>query len=161
MKTLNQLILDYTKHLQQGDLQVAYRGILDYIGKLRNDFVSKYPDYEIGNNVYQGYMDMSYFSLNIKQLKVKGLKIAIVYLHQKGAFEIWLSARNREILKKHKTILNGKALEGSSFFHDVDNEDAIIECTLTSEPDFDKQTLLTEIIEDGTEKFLSAITILL
>lgn len=88
MKTLNQLIFDYTKHLQQGDLQIAYKGILAYMGKLRSDFVSKYPDYEIGNNVYQGYMDMSYFSLNVKQLKDKGLKIAIVYLHEKGAFEI-------------------------------------------------------------------------
>lgn len=160
MKTLNQLIFDYTKYLQQGDLQVAYKGILNYMGKLRSDFVSEYPDYEIGN-VYQGYMDMSYFSLNVKELKDKGLKIAIVYLHEKGSFEIWLSARNRDILKKYKTILNGKALEGSSFFHDSDNEDAIIECTLTSKPNFDKQTSLTEIIKEGTEKFISVVTLLL
>lgn len=161
MKTLNQLITDYTKHLHQGDLRVAYKGILDYLSQLRSDFASKYPDYEIGSNIYQGYMDMSYFSLNTEKLKEKGLKIAIVYLHEKGAFEIWLSARNREILKKYKTIFNGKVLEGISVFHDADNEDAVIECTLTSEPDFDKQISMTEIIEKGTEKFVTAITKLL
>ena len=81
MKTLNQLISEYTSHLQQGDLQAAYKGILNYLGILRSEFVRKYPDYEIGS-IYQGYMDMSYFSLNTKQLKEKGLKIAIVLLTQ-------------------------------------------------------------------------------
>lgn len=158
MKTLNQLISAYTKHLQQGDLQVAYKGILDYMSKLRSHFVSKYPNYEISGNIYQGYMDMSYFSINTKQLKDKGLKIAIVYLHEKGSFEIWLSARNRAILKKYKTILNSTALESVPVFHDADNEDAAIECTLTAEPDFDKQGVLTEIIEGSTEEFISVIT---
>lgn len=157
MKTLNELILDYTKQLQLGELQVAYKGILDYLNKLRNDFANKYHEYEIGNNIYQGYMDMSYFSLNTKQLKDKGLKIAIVYLHEKGAFEVWLSARNREILKKYKVLFNDDAVEGISVFHDDDNQDAIIEYTLTSEPDFDNQALLIDIIQDGTEKFLSVI----
>ena len=147
MKTLNQIIVDYTAHLQQGQLQIAYKGILDYLGSLNSDFPSKYPDYEIGSHIYQGYMDMSYFSLYTNQLKQKGLKIAIVYLHEKAAFEVWLSARSREIMKRYKTIFTAKALKGISVFHDADNEDAVIECTLTSEPDFDKQFLLTEIIE--------------
>lgn len=31
MKTLNQLISDYTCHLQQGEIQLAYKGILEFI----------------------------------------------------------------------------------------------------------------------------------
>lgn len=42
MKTLNQLIDDYTCHLQQGEIQLAYKGILEFIGKLRADFVKGY-----------------------------------------------------------------------------------------------------------------------
>lgn len=59
MKTLNQLISDYTAHLRQGELQLAYRGILELIGKLRAGFIKRYPQYDI-SGVYQGYMDMSY-----------------------------------------------------------------------------------------------------
>lgn len=76
MKNLNQLISGYTSQLQQGDIQLAYKGILEYIGKLRADIVKKYPSCDI-SSIYQGYMDMSYFSLSTKILKDKGLKIAV------------------------------------------------------------------------------------
>lgn len=161
MKTLNQLVTDYTNQLRQGELRIAYKGILDYLGKLRSEFAEKHPCYETGSNIYQGYMDMSYFSLNTERLKEKGLKVAIVYLNEKSAFEIWLSARNREILKKYKTIISCPALKGISVFHDADNEDAVIECTLTPNPDFDDQISLTEEIKSGTEKFIAALTGLL
>lgn len=160
MKTLNQLINDYTHILQQRDIQVAYKGILDFVGRLRSGLINKYPEYEIGN-IYQGYMDMSYFPLSTKSLKDNGLKIAIVYMHEKGAFEVWLSARNREIIKKYKSILEDKVMDNISVFHDDSNEDAVIEYTLTSMPDFDNPDLLTKIIEKGTQKFVSAITNLL
>ena len=96
MKTLNQLINDYTCHLQQGEIQLAYKGILEFSGKLRAYFIKKYPHWDT-SSIYQGYMDISYFSLSTKPLKDKGLKIAIVYLHEKGDFEVWLSARKRNI----------------------------------------------------------------
>ncbi len=82
MKTLNELIEAYTHHLHQGEIQVAYKGIMDFFGKLRAELIKKYPYYDV-SSIYQGYMDMSYFSLTTKPLKDKGLKIAIVYLHEK------------------------------------------------------------------------------
>lgn len=157
MKTLNELILDYTSHVRQGDLQTAYKGILDYMGRLRREFVAMYQDYEVGNSIYQGYMDMSYFSINTAQLNEKGLKIAIVYLHAKGTFEIWLSARNREIGKKYKTVFDDELMTKLAFFHDSDNADSIIEYTLMSDPDFDDQNGMSEGIIKGTEKFISAV----
>ncbi len=33
MKTLNELIEAYTNHLQQGEIQIAYKGILEFLGK--------------------------------------------------------------------------------------------------------------------------------
>ncbi len=159
MKSLTLLIRDYTYSLQQGGLQVAYKGILEIIGKLRADFIKKYPYYEIGS-VYQGYMDMSYFSLSTKLLKDNGLKIAVVYLHEKGDFEVWLSARNREISKQYESLKN-IALDGLDVFHDDNNQDAIIECVLISTPDFDDLTSLINIIEQRVEKFISTITSLL
>lgn len=157
MKTLNQLINDYTNCLQQGEVQIAYKGILEFIGKLRADFIKKYPHYDV-SGVYQGYMDMSYFSLNTKDLKDKGLKIAVVYLHENGNFEVWLSARNRAILKNYESVVNNIIADNKTMFHDKNNPDAIIEFTLTADPNFDEQTSLIDTIEQGTEKFIDTIT---
>jgi hypothetical protein len=156
MKTLNELIKDYTAHLQQGDMQIAYKGIIDFIGKLRAEFIKRYPHYDI-SNIYQGYMDMSYFALSIKALKDKGLKIAIVYLHDKGSFEVWLSARNRQIAKSYTNSLNTKISGDSDLFHDDNNPDAVIEYILTTTPDFENQFLLIDVIHKGVEKFIAAI----
>lgn len=160
MKTLNQLICEYTYYLQQGEIQTAYKGIIEFIGKLRADVIKKFPHYDIGS-LYQGYMDMTYFSLSTKLLKDKGLKFAIVYEHTKGAFEIWLSARNRDIAKRYESVLISNISNNSTLFHDYNNLDAIIECTLTPTPNFEEQALLMEIIEQGIEKFAIAINNLL
>lgn len=159
MKNLNQLIRDYTLCLQQGEIQVAYKGILEFMGKLRADFTKNYPHYDI-SNTYQGHMDMSYFSITPTRLKDKGLKIAVVYLHEKGDFEVWLSARNRVIAKKYEFVSSNSS-DIIPIFHDDHNQDAIVECTLITMPNFENQALLMNDIELGTEKFVNVITGLL
>lgn len=159
VKTLNQLIGDYTRRLQQGEIQAAYKGILEFMGKLRADFIKKYPGYDTGS-VYQGYMDMSYFSITTTRLKEKGLKIAIVYLHEKGDFEAWLSARNREIAKRYESLYRNIS-DRIPIFHDDHNQDAIIECTLMAAPDFEDPASLMSLIELRTEAFVNTIAGLL
>lgn len=155
MKTLNILIEEYTHQLQLGEIQIAYKGILAFIGQLRAALIKKYPHYDV-SNIYQGYLDMSYFSLSTKPLKDKGLKIAIVYLHEKGSFEVWLSARNRDIAKTYKSILDSLS-EEINVFHDHNNQDAIVECVLTPTPDFEDQAQLINTIDQGVENFFSEI----
>lgn len=156
MKNLNELIEGYTSHLQQGEIQIAYKGIMEFLGKLRAAFIKNHPDYDV-SSIYQGYMDMSYFSLSTKSLKAQGLKIAIVYLHEKRDFEVWLSARNRDIAKEYASILNRNISDDTNVFHDSNNPDAIIECVLTATPNFDDQTALIETIDQGVEKFVTTI----
>lgn len=153
MKYLNQLINDYTALLQNGELQAAYKGIMDYMNGLRNHFC----DFETVGGIYQGYMDMTYFSLNTQELKGRGLKIAVVYLHDKKTFEVWLSARNREISNKYRKLIHSSKLH-QPLFHDKENADAIIEYTLNSTPNFDNQAALTEEIIKGTREFAELIT---
>lgn len=159
LKALNKLINEYTHYLQQGELQTAYKGIIEFVCKLKTDFAKKYPNYNV-SSVYQGYMDMTYFSLSTETLKDKDLKIAIVYMHEKGAFEAWLSARNRDIAKKYDSALDLSILNNINLFHDEKNLDAIVEYSLVSTPNFDNQALLTQSIELGVEKFLSAMNLL-
>lgn len=157
MKTLNELIEVYTHHLQQGEIQIAYKGIFDFLGKLRAEFIRKFPNHDV-SSIYQGYMDMSYFSLSTKSLKDKGLKIAIVYLHDKGDFEVWLSARNRDIAKSYVSLLNSNISGDVNVFHDINNPDAIIECILTPIPNFEDQSSLIDTIDQGVEKFVTTIS---
>jgi hypothetical protein len=145
--------------LQQGEMQLAYKGILEFIGKLRAYFIKKYPLFDT-SSIYQGYMDMSYFSLSTRPLKDMGLKIAIVYLHERGHFEVWLCARNREISERYKSVFNGK-IDEITVFHDDNNQDAIIECTLSAAPNFEDQVVLTDIIGRGVEEFITAVSNLL
>ncbi len=156
MKSLNQLISDYTCQLRQGELQIAYKGILEFVGRLRAEFVRKYPHYDV-SSIYQGYMDMSYFSLSTKSWKDKGLKIAIVYLHEKGDFEVWLSARNRDIAKNYAALLNIDLFGDANVFHDENNPDAIVEYSLVKKPDFENPSLLIDMIDQGVKKFVEVI----
>lgn len=43
MKRLNKQIAAYTQQLRLGEIQMAYKGILAFIGKLRAAFIKKYP----------------------------------------------------------------------------------------------------------------------
>ena len=97
---------------------------------------------------------MSYFPLTSKDLKAKGLKIAIVYRHEKGTFEVWLSGRSREIVKEYSSLFTGM---NKDFFHDKSNGDAIVERVLTDKPDFDNQEELLKIIVEGIGKFIEDI----
>jgi hypothetical protein len=156
MKTLNQLINEYTDLLKQGELQKAYKGIIDFINDLRIDLTKRFPEYEMGN-LYQGYMDMTYFPMNSKDLKEKGLKIAIVYLHGRGDFEVWLCPRNRNNSTKYKTLLDEMIEKNDTLFHDDNNPDSILESTLILNPNFNDQKMLVNIIGQGVERFLSLV----
>ena len=89
-------------------------------------------------------------------LKAKGLKVAVVYLHEKGQFEAWLSARNREIAGQYGALSKHTDLEGVPVFHDPENPDAILECTLCADPDFEHPDRLTVKIQQGVEAFIEA-----
>ncbi|WKY46599.1 hypothetical protein Q5O24_09415 [Eubacteriaceae bacterium ES3] len=160
MKSINQLIKSYTLSLQNGEIKAAYKGILEFIGKLRVDLIRKYPAANI-SGIYHGYLDMSYFSVSTEELKESGLKIAIVYLHEKAVFEVWLSARNREIANKFKLLVTKDHEYEIEIFHEETNRDAIIESILLSELDFEDPTLMIAHIELGIEKFFASISSIL
>ena len=87
MESINESIKEYATQLSKGRIQKAYKGIMTFMSELRSYLESKYPDYTAGN-LYFGYMDMTYFAFTPADLKNKKLKIAVVYLHEKGVFEV-------------------------------------------------------------------------
>ena len=97
MENLNDLVFEYKNQLAVGKIQVAYRGLIEYMSGLRNFFRKKYPELGSGT-LYQGYMDMTYFALFPEYLHKRNLKIAIVLIHDKMIFELWLAGINKQPL---------------------------------------------------------------
>ena len=66
--------------------------------------MNRYPRYVV-SGIYYGYMDMTYFSCTPQALRDKKLKIAIVFVHEKMRFEVWLAANNKRMQKQYRQIL--------------------------------------------------------
>ena len=71
---MNQLVDEYTSHLQLRNIQVAYKGILQFIGKVRANLIKKYPNDPI-SRIYPDYLDMMYFSLTKEPFPKRLLKL--------------------------------------------------------------------------------------
>jgi hypothetical protein len=72
---------EYKNQLEQGAIQKAYKGLMDYLMGLKTHFKNAYPDCFVSGSLYYGYMDMTCFSFIPPSLQSRNLKIAIVFLH--------------------------------------------------------------------------------
>lgn len=156
-RTFNEYVKEYNALLMEGSVQVAYRGLIEYMQGLRTFFYNKYSsDYFVGS-LYQGYMDMTYFSFTPKVLKKEALKIAIIFQHEELYFEIWLAGQNRQVQKKYLDIFQNS---GFSTYHvplDINEGFSIVDAILVDKPDFNKPDELTASIEKGTLGFVKEI----
>ncbi|MBD3228914.1 MAG: hypothetical protein GF329_12065 [Candidatus Lokiarchaeota archaeon] len=157
MKSLNEYMAEYKKQLKKGDIKEAFRGLMKYLMYLRNHFKKKYPDYYVSGNIYYGYMDMSYFSFTPKIFKNKKLRIAIVFIHEKVQFEVWLSGYNKKIQAKYWKLFKDSNFDKYHIPSSIEGLDSIVEYVLVDNPDFNDLDSLTKQIKDGTLKFINDV----
>ena len=100
MGSLRESMDEYRRQLQKGAIQVAYRGLMEYMMGLRTHLANKYPDHFV-SGIYNGYMDMTYFSFSPKSLKGRDLKVAIVFVHERFRFEAWLAGYNKQVQARY------------------------------------------------------------
>ena len=160
MDKISDLITEYQLQLQIGTIQKAYREILGFISGLKTHLKRTYPSFHF-SGLYQGYMDMTYFSFTPEELKERDLKIALVYLHEENRFEAWLSAVNRGVAEEYIQKLKGKDTLGYRIVEASPGVDYIILKILTERPDFDDPKRLTEEIELKSLSFIRDMTELL
>jgi len=149
---LNDDIREYTAQLKRGDIQRAYRGIMSFMTDLKASFENKYSDCSV-SAVYFGYMDMTYFAFAPPALKEKRLKIAIVYLHEEGRFEVWLAAGNRKIQADYIEMLRHKDIGDYTLSQVAPGVDAILYTTVAEQPDFDHPEQLKQHITEMALQF--------
>ncbi len=157
MKTLNDYILEYHKHVKMGDVQKAYQGLMKFLLDLKTYLKDKHSDYSVSGNISHGQMDVSYFFFTPQKLKELNLKIAIVYVHEKNNFEVWLTGTTLKVRSDYWKTLKEKDLGEYRISSEILGLAPIVEHDLMSNPDFDNLNSLTKQIENGTIDFIKEI----
>jgi hypothetical protein len=157
MNSFDEDMKEYRKQLQKGAIKSAYRGLMEYIMSLRTHFKNKYPDYYVSGSVYQGYMDMTYFSLVPESLKRRKLKSAVVFVYDTFTFEVWLAGYNKKVQRKYWNQIKENNWNKYRIPTTTKGSDSIIEHTLAEKPDFSDLNALTNQIETGTMKFIKDV----
>ncbi len=134
---------EYKKQIQKGTVQKAYQGLMNYIMELRTHFESKYPDYSVSGSIYQGYMDMTYFSFFPESLKHRGLKAGIVFVYSTFRFEVWLFGYNKSIQMKYWQLFKESNWNKYHIPSTTKGVDSILEYVLAENPDFNNLDALT------------------
>jgi hypothetical protein len=148
---------EYRKALDKGVIKYAYQGLMDYILSLKSYFLKLYPDFLVSSNLYLGYMDMTYFSIVPPSLKNRKLKIAVVFIHQKFCFEVWLAGVNKKVQGAYWQLFKDSDWNKFHLVPSIQGVDAILQHTLVKDPDFSDLKRLTRQIEDETLAFIVAI----
>ncbi len=154
MASLQESMQEYKRQLKEGQIQQAYRGLMDYIAELRTQIQKHFPEDEVSGSIYFGYMDMTYFAVIPTSLKQRKLKIAIVFLHEAFRFEVWLSGYNRQVQAKYWQLIRDSGWNKYHLVADPLKADSIIEHVLVQDPDFSDLAALTEQIAAGTKEFI-------
>ncbi|MBU5484385.1 hypothetical protein KQI86_08600 [Clostridium sp. MSJ-11] len=157
MESLSKSLSEYVKLLQETNLQKAYKGLIEYISELRKHFKENFSEYEVSGSLYQGYLDLTFFTLTTKEMKLKELKFAIVFIHDKMQFEVWLSGKNRAVMSSYHKKFSNYQLDNYTLAEDEKGMDSIIEAVLVDKPNFDNLIELTNEIEIGVINFIKDI----
>ena len=152
---------EFRELLKNGSVQEAYRGLIQFMLDLKTRLAKKYPDYSISGGLYQGYMDMTYFSFTPTTLKEQQLKVAIVFVYETFRFEAWLAAVNKQVQAKYWKMIKDSSWDKYHLVPGVAGQDGIIECVLVADPDFSDPGALTKQIEEGTLEFIADLEIFL
>ncbi len=154
MESLHEFFPEYRKQMERGAIRKAYQGLMEYILSLKANFKNKYPDYFVSGSLYPGYMDMTYFSFFPESLKRRKLKVAIVFIHERCRFEVWLAGYNKQVQTKYWEWFKESGWDKYSLVSTTQGADSILEGVLVDEPDFRDLDALTEQIEKGTLAFI-------
>lgn len=85
MQDLNGFVETYKELLQKSEIQEAYVGIVKYMTRLGAALSKNLSEsYKFGN-LFQGYMDYTYFYYSNDFLKKRKLKMGLILNHKKNA----------------------------------------------------------------------------
>jgi len=143
----------YRREVEKGAIQKAYKLLMDSISTLKSNFEKKYPDFFI-SEIYHGYMDMTYFSFTPQSIKNLKLKIAVVFIHNRFVFEVWLVGQNKQIQAEYWRIVKEKKWSRYQVPDSIEGIDYIMKNVLLENPNFGDLDNLSINIEAAAIRFI-------
>lgn len=86
----------YRNLLATTELQLGYQEFIKLFRFLRIELEKELPDFSFSSNIVENNMDFAYFQLTDTDLREKGVKIQVVFVHKSFRFEVWASGYNRK-----------------------------------------------------------------
>ncbi len=153
-KTVNDYIKIYKEQLDKGYIQEAYSKLVKFVMKLNSSFSIDLSDRYSFGNLFQGYMDYTYFYFSNDFLKKRKLRFGLVLNHPKMRFEIWLLGQNLEVQDKYWQIL--KATKWNKD-RTTRPQYSVLEVILLENPDFNDLDKLTQQLKKSLIKVTDEI----
>lgn len=158
MESVRDCLEEYRKRVRPGSaIPRAYRAILDYMAGLRTHFENGFPDHFVSSRLYQGYMDVTFFTVVSEQLGQRSLKVAVVFLHETFQFEAWLAGSNKSVQKRFLKLFEQAQWDKYPGVETMEGADAILRHVLAGTPDFCDPASLNRQIETRTFQFIEDI----
>ncbi len=157
MDDIQEAMQEYQRQMAKGVIPVAYRGLMEFMLELRTHFSNRHADFSVSGSLYQGYMDMTYFSVTPVSMRQLNLKVAVVFLHEDFRFEVWLAGVNKQIQAQYWKLFKDSGWDQYHLVASPRGSDAILEHVLVKEPDFSDLPVLTRRIERGTLAFIEDV----
>lgn len=145
MKDLNYYVNSYTEQLKKGDIKEAYAGLVKYMMRLGTTLSKNLSDSYSFGNLFQGYMDYTYFYYSNDFLKSRKLKFGLVLNHSKMQFEIWLLGQTIPIQKKYWHFFKDTKWSKD---RTVKPQYSVLETVLIRAPNFNDLDVLSKQIEE-------------
>ncbi|WP_028980878.1 DUF7000 family protein [Sporocytophaga myxococcoides] len=155
MKPLNNYVEIYKEQLDKGDIQEAYGRLVKFVMKLNSSFSNDLADRYSFGNLFQGYMDYTYFYFSDDFLKKRKLRFGLVLNHSKMRFEIWLLGQNIKVQEKYWQILKDTKWNKNRTSRP---QYSVLEAIILENPDFNNLDKLTQQLKKSLIKFTDEIT---
>ncbi len=153
MKINKDYINDYKDIIKNTNLQKGYQEFIKFFRYLKIYLEKELNNYYFTGNIVENNMDYSYFQFTNKELKSRGLKIVIAFIHQDFNYEVWLSGINRNIQNKYYNEVQNK-LQKYVITSNPNRTDYIIKSTLVNNPDYDDLDKLLLEIKTNIAEFI-------
>lgn len=147
------LLSGYKKLIQTTHVRECYREFIRLFRYIRVSLEKSMPEYNFQGNITENAMDYSYFAFTNDNLKEKGLKIAVVFVHKEFRFQVWLCGTNRKYQAEYYEILKDKNIP-FELAGNPSQKDYILCATLDEAADISDGNFLTEKIKSMADELV-------
>lgn len=145
MKFNSEYLKTYENIIKTTDLLKGYQEFIKLFRYIKIKLEEALPLFSFCGNIVENGMDYSYFFFTDEELKNKGLKIVVVFVHKDFNFEVWLSGYNRKYQTEFYEKLKDQDLE-YDLNHEPTKKDYILRAVVDRTIDYsDGQAVLEAI----------------